>query len=911
MQHYRNVDRIDLLVAVRIGERDVREVRVLVLEVLARQTHHGLALVLTGRRRFLALLQGEVCFRIQRVADRVDCVSGDRMIFTVIRHAARVAVQHYRNVDRIDRQFAGGEGRGCVVAGDVFVRFVYNGELRRFTKAAILICSNIRALGRRVGDRQDVAICETFDRVIIGLDRFARASDFANRVAGLFGAVVGRRLVLDRNLEFAAGHRQGAEVFLYSIVVLVDLAPVDGVGVVARADIRPAAGDRDRDRFAGCKFDLRRRFCRQLNGTTRNPIYSDRQRAAFRQRRAVVLLARAARGDRDLRRHNIQTSGTDKQIYAVVIILRQVCQSDRILEIFIIAHIALCDAVIVQTCSSRIKRRFALHCIPNVVEIRILIAFIADQDVVLDVLFRIREAGIVELVLIRSGYPAVGLDTNRDRNLRHFERAADIADRIVVTVYRIVVCVPNDRILRRDLCAAGFDTTVIIRCIIRIRIGILDRSQRITFFQSLHTDLIVQILRQFQRGAVIRLALGHHRDGDLLLIEQRKLQTAARCNVVRDLIYAARFRSVIFGINDRLVEFPARDRRACKRILAADLQRRYIIRPNRFAVHVDEMHRDGRRLEARIVERQNVLLRVRRQNQRLFDRVRIEVASCQCRIIRIIDRCGQFDNGAGVAGHTIRLFLRNRITCAGLAVCDHISHRIAGGLRLGAVDEGDDVFAFILRQRQRFAVGLRTVARNRDRLLGDRLTDHKVRVGDRLIVRNANIIHTVYLYCIRVALNGCTYIMYGIAQRRARPVRIDRGVRRDLGVPIIERIAIRRGVPAFKDIARLGRCAGVRRLLVLIDRLAVFQMRRWIVAVYKADRIGRCNPLGIENQRNAAIGCASRHLIEYIRGAFTLFIVVPTTPCIVVFYTAFSLRRRPVICRACNRSIKLYAGDRL
>ena len=101
--HFRR-NRLDLLITVGVCERDIVEVRVQVLEVIARQTHHGLALVLTGRARFLTGLQLEVIFGVQITADAVYRVAGDRMIFAVVVHAARIAVQGDRHVDRINIQ---------------------------------------------------------------------------------------------------------------------------------------------------------------------------------------------------------------------------------------------------------------------------------------------------------------------------------------------------------------------------------------------------------------------------------------------------------------------------------------------------------------------------------------------------------------------------------------------------------------------------------------------------------------------------------------------------------------------------------------------------------------------------------------------------------------------------------------
>ena len=268
---------------------------------------------------------------------------------------------------------------------------------------------------------------------------------------------------------------------------------------------------------------------------------------------------------------------------------------------------------------------------------------------------------------------------------------------------------------------------------------------------------------------------------------------------------------------------------------------------------------------------------------------------------RIIDPRRQFDHGSRVArdiGNS--LVLSNLRTCAGFAVCDHIVDRVAGRFRLGAVDKGDDVV--LSRKRQRLAVGLRTVARDRDRGFGDALPDRKVRVGNDLIVRHANIILAVIRDRIGIVRTCFAQIAHGIAQRRAGPVRIDRGVLRNLRTEVIQLRTGRRGVPTVEDIARLGRGAGVRRLLILFDRLILKQSRRSGISVYKADREARRIPLGVEHQ----VGC--RHRGEGIRRGQT-GIGIPARKRIVAVYAALCSGRRPVICIACDGSVKLNVAD--
>ena len=217
----------------------------------------------------------------------------DRRAFRYARGCAafvRIAVIDTRIVDRInrhgclrDRQFAGVEGLGLVVAGDVFACCVQNRE-RRLIEAAILICSNIRALGRGVDDRQNVALAQAFYLIVISLDRLARAGDRRNeRTAFLFGAVIDLLDVLDRHGQRSRRDIQGAEGCIDLIVARLVLAPVDGVGVITAAYRRLRTGHAERDRLARAEGDRtgRRRFCRSpLAADVRGPVAVG-QRCAF------------------------------------------------------------------------------------------------------------------------------------------------------------------------------------------------------------------------------------------------------------------------------------------------------------------------------------------------------------------------------------------------------------------------------------------------------------------------------------------------------------------------------------------------------------------------------------------------------------------------------------------------------
>ena len=124
----------------------------------------------------------------------------------------------------------------------------------------------------------------------------------------------------------------------------------------------------------------------------------------------------------------------------------------------------------------------------------------ADHDVILDGLGRVREAGLFDGTVIDVTGPTVGLNTDRNVNLRYFQRTADVADCVVVRIGYIT----NDRILRRHCCNTRIQTTDRITRV-SIRIGILDRRQRMSIQQSFNNELITQVYGQGQHFAVIRL----------------------------------------------------------------------------------------------------------------------------------------------------------------------------------------------------------------------------------------------------------------------------------------------------------------------------------------------------------------------------------------------------------------------
>ena len=205
-------------------------------------------------------------------------------------------------------------------------------------------------------------------------------------------------------------------------------------------------------------------------------------------------------------------------------------------------------------------------------------------------------------------------------------------------------------------------------------------------------------------------------------------------------------------------------------------------------------------LEAGVFEDQDIFIRIRGKNQGLLHRVRIELKPGQFRMCgqesRIVHGSRALKAGGCIGryiGHG--LFRRHRDFPGILRRIQDVFDRIAGDSRFRTVDKGDDVLGVVRAQLYALAGIIRAVACHGDSLLGDRLPRHKVRVG-YFLVRRYRVIFFIH-------------IVDGVAQDLLSPVGIDRGVRRNLIVPVIEGASRGGRIPAVEDIAGLGRiCPG-------------------------------------------------------------------------------------------------------
>ena len=846
--------RLDHQLPVHDLERYVCEVFIDVLEVVRAQFHR----VRSGFGPAYAVIpaEREVRFRVQRIADAY-VIPGDRVLLAVVRH--RLAVLRDRYHDGIfirgDRQFACVECDALVFFGGVVV-FGIRDRIARGERA-VGISPGICALGGGVGNGQGIAGAEAFDGVIIGLDLRAGAGDGGGEgIACLLLAIIRNALIVYRYRHGALGHRQGAKVFGNIIVAgRGSFFPGDGVCVLRYADIGPGAGGGHRD----------------LAFIIGNQAGDGG--LVVGQRRAVVDLCSRTGGDGHLRRQDLQTARTDVQADAVVRIIRQVRQGDRIFKIRIVADVFLRDPVIAQAGGGRFVSRLGRYRFPDLIQILFRIVIMADQDILRRIrLSGVRETGQIGFSVINGAGPAVGLDADGDVDLRHLQGAADVPDLVIVRGSSA-----DHRILRGDRSNAGIETAV---AVIGTRIIKRDAAQAMAVQQAVHHNLVFQTRRQSQGRSVILLALVYDGYRDFLLIEQGELQTAIRMGI-GDLIGAAGSGIGVFRADHGLNQLPAGNGCTVQGVVIADLISLFFRRRDRVAVHIHIVDLNDSGPIGGIVENQDVLFRVRREDQRQLIIFRIVIPGHQI----MVDSRGHFDDGSGIAVNRLGKVSMD----TGYGILYVVMHRIRRRPRLRIILKGD-----LIAVRGEFkgqAVFLRTVARHRDGLFGDALPNGEVRVGYYLISQHRLPIHI--------------HIMDRIAQGLAAPVGINHFVFRDLGRPIEVSRSVSCRKPAIEVIALFG---GVglrnRHPIILIHRLGGEISRT--AAQVEGDGEGRRDPVGIERQ------VMPRHSIEGI-GILQRGIRIPAAPGIIAVVDGRGvcrLRGRIVIVLAADIRIEEYIVDR-
>ena len=676
-------------------------------------------------------------------------------------------------------------------------------------------------------------------------------------------------------------YRQGAQFLGDAIVILIYTTPVDFIGVLTAADHGLRAGG-----FHGHLFLVR------VN-------QAGKGRLVLRQRGAVVGLGVGASGDGQLRRQDLQTTGTDEQLNAVVVVLREI-RSSKANVIHVGTCILLCNGNIAQACRICFMRnaciggiagdRGTVDLVPNLLQIGLLIAVVTDLYIILNAFAGIGKACLFDFTIVPVVGPAVRLNTDRDVDRRYFQRAADVANAIVVRVVRTT----DRRIFRRDDGLARIDAAI-PSGVICSSIAVFNRRQGVAVQQALCLYLVRQTLRQRQGFTVILLRLIIDGYGRLFLIEEREDQSPVIRDFIGDLILRVRFRSAITRALDSLVEFPLGYRSMPQRQGLADLQDLGIRIVDRFTVHVDEVDGDRYALVAGIVECQNVLFLVCGKGQLLFGRIRIELFSRKLRMISIEARrycSSRFNDTHGVTRNSsYGLFRSHGQTGTLFTVRDDVLDYVAGLIRLQDIDKGNDIVLFVAFECQCFSVGLRTITYHANCLLSNRIANLKVRIGDGLS------------RCHRLAI--LVHIANRIAQSLLRPVGVDRSVRRDLSIPVEQFSACCRGIPAVEDITILdGRSLKGTNLAVLRNVGLGSIDSRGVLTVDIGDRERRRGPFRIQYQIRRG------HRGEGIRRRQT-GIGIPAVEGIVAVHAALGRRGRPSIRRLIDVCIKLYILNRV
>ena len=507
--------------------------------------------------------------------------------------------------------------------------------------------------------------------------------------------------------------------------------------------------------------------------------------------------------------------------------------------------------------------------IPDGIQILFAVSCMADQDVVRDALARVGEAGVVRLAVVHRAGPAVRLHADGDVDLRHFQRAADIADLVVVAV---CCAVAGDRgVLRRHRADARVEAAAR-----RVGIGVIEvDSREQTVVDTLQRDLVADFSAQLQRSAVILLGSALGGDGHLLLIEEGEFLRTGGCHLFRDLVGRTGYRTGVGRAFNRLVQLPAGDRRTGQGEGVADLQHLRAVIRNFRAVHIHKVDGDGRALEGRVVEDDDVLRLVRAERQFLLLVIR------EVLLALIGYRGGQLDDRQlAVADFHVFLRVVDRSRGSIKVVVDPVM-RLAG---LWAVHEGD----LVLADLQRDALGrlIRPHACDGDGVLGHYLIHYEVRVRDGLVFRDLRALGI--------------HVVHGVAQRIHRPVRVNRGIRGDLGRPVEEFVAVRRGIPTIEGIAFLGRRRGPLGLRVLHDSLR-FRRRRAAVHL-EADGKARRRPLRVDHH------VGSGHGVEGIRSGQPC-IRIPAVKGVVAIHAALLSSGCPIVGSAADVRVKLDVGN--
>ena len=143
------------------------------------------------------------------------------------------------NLKRGNGQLTGREhgAISIVVAGNIFSICVRDG-VPSGKRTHIRTARNVRTLGGRVGNRQDIILAKALDRVVLVINVRTRTGHGRGKLASaLLGTVVRQFSILDGDFQLTGSDVKGTELFLDAVILGVNVAPFNLVAVRRATDL--------------------------------------------------------------------------------------------------------------------------------------------------------------------------------------------------------------------------------------------------------------------------------------------------------------------------------------------------------------------------------------------------------------------------------------------------------------------------------------------------------------------------------------------------------------------------------------------------------------------------------------------------------------------------------------------------
>ena len=452
------------------------------------------------------------------------------------------------------------------------------------------------------------------------------------------------------------------------------------------------------------------------------------------QRGAIVGLEVAAGRHCDRLGLDLQQAGTDVQADAVVAVVVREVRGCDVQAIGVCADILLGHDIVSKPTGTCIIFDIVqmFNNIQNPCLIRGLIARMADHDVIINGLAGIGESGLLFGAVVDVAGPAVGLDADSDVDLGDLQRAADVADAVIIRVGRAA----DDRVPGRYDSGAGIEAAVTGR-VIRVGIGIADGSQAVSALQARHDDLVIQVGGQGQGRAVVLLAQADSGDSSFLLIKDREdapVFGIRLSDFVRGNRLGSTKRSAFYGA----VKPPARYRRTAEGKGLVNLQIFSMNIRKRFTVHVHIVDLNLCFAIIGIIEGYNVVVSRGAEYNRLLRCIRVKIQVLQLRMLLIqgiVINCSRQHGGRhGITVDTSNRHVRcdmNVLTIIELCRVQNKVGNVAGGVGFSSIIEGQ--FIAGLSQHQVQAAIFGSITRYSDGLFSDSLAHFKLRSSDNFL----------------------------------------------------------------------------------------------------------------------------------------------------------------------------------